>query len=124
MRHSPSPRRTMTAAAMVSLLAVWTATGHTQLNQDSISKAVVREAGPPAIDRGLRDQDPPRPPRTKETTSHARAASADGLPYLRGSIIVKFKDDASRSAMTAATVQVAGDIHDRSSNADFDIVDI
>ena len=43
---------------------------------------------------------------------------------MRGSIIVKFKDDATRGGISAATAQVAGTIADRSSWADFDIVDI
>jgi serine protease len=104
-------------AAAVVLLAVSTITAHGQLRSDAVTKAVIQDVGLPAIDRGLRDQDPPRDARTQHNISHARAE--DALPYLRGSIIVKFKDERA-----AATAQVAGDIVERSSWADFDIVDI
>ena len=108
-------------AAAAALVALWTASGHGQLNPSPISKAVVQDVGLPAIDRGLRDQDPPRAARTAANTPHARSSER---PYLAGSIIVKFTDDATRTGMTAATAQVAGEIVDRSSYADFDIVDI
>ncbi len=43
---------------------------------------------------------------------------------MRGSIIVKFKDDGPSGAAAAATAQVSGEIVDRSAWANFDIVDI
>ena len=86
---------------------------------------MIQEAALPPIDRGLRDQDRAARRRAPATTPIASArASGDTLPYVRGSIIVKFKDDATRGGITAATAQVAGTIADRSSWADFDIVDI
>ena len=110
-------------AALVALIAVWTAIGHGQLSSAPIAKAMIQEAALPPIDRGLRDQDPPRAARSGVTTDHARATQ-DTLPYVRGSIIVKFKDGVSRGAVSAATAQVTGTIADRSAWADFDIVDI
>jgi serine protease len=106
---------------VVAILGLWTAIGHTALGQGGISKAVVQDIGLPAMDRGLRDQDPPREARTKNNIAHARDAA---LPYLRGSVIVKFKDQAARGSVASATAQVAGELVDRSSNANFDIVDI
>ena len=85
---------------------------------------MILETGLPAIDRGLRDQDPPRAARTARDADRIRAGSGDTLPYVRGSIIVKFKDDATRSGISAATAQVAGALADRSSSADFDILAI
>jgi serine protease len=124
MGHSPPPRRKVTAAAAVAVLALWTAVGHSQLNPGSSSKAIIQDVGLPAIDRGLRDQDPPRAARAKANIPHARAEYRSDLPYVRGSIIVKFKDDAAGNATPSATAQVAGEITDRSSWADFDIVGI
>ena len=121
MRHLSPPRYTATCAAAVALIALWTAGGHGQLNQLPAAKAVVQDVGLPAIDRGLRDQDPPRAARTSANVAHARTSDA---PYLRGSVIVKFTDEATRGGISAATAQVAGEIADRSSYADFDIVDI
>jgi len=111
-------------AALVALIALGTAIGHGQLNPSPVAKAMIRETALPPIDRGLRDQDPPRAARTGDDANRVRSSQGDTLPYVRGSIIVKFKDDATRGAMTAATAQVAGTIADRSSWADFDIVDI
>jgi len=124
MSHSSGARRSITSAAVVALVALWTAIGHTQLNPAPVTKAVVQDIGLPAIDRGLRDLDPPREARTAENIPHAHSSSGDTLPYLRGSIIVKFKDDATRGGVAAATAQVAGQITDRTTWADFDIVDI
>ena len=113
-------------AAIVALVALGTAIGHGQLSSAPAAKAMIQEAVLPAIDRGLRDQDPPRAARTgaNADADRVRSSQGDTLPYVRGSIIVKFKDDATRGAITTATAQVAGTIADRSSWADFDIVDI
>ncbi|HUQ88034.1 MAG TPA: S8 family serine peptidase [Vicinamibacterales bacterium] len=121
MRNTSSPRARM-GAALVALVALGTAIGHGQLGSSPISKAMIRETALPAIDRGLRDQDPPRAPRTG--ADRIRSSEDDTQPYVRGSIIVKFKNEATSGAITAATAQVAGTIADRSSWADFDVVDI
>ena len=117
-----SPPRIATGAAVVALMALWSGIGHGQLGP--AAKTMIQDTGLPAIDRGLRDQDPPRAARTGRDADRVRSASGDTLPYVRGSIIVKFKDDATRGGISAATAQVAGTIADRSSWADFDIVSI
>src|SRR6188472_743707 len=113
-----------TSAAVVAFIALWTAIGHGQLNPAPAVKTMILQTGLPAIDRGLRDQDPPRPARTAQDADRIRIGNGDPLPYVRGSIIVKFKDDATRSGISAATAQVAGTLSDRSSWADFDIMAI
>jgi serine protease len=112
-----------TSAALVAVVGLITLHAQEQLNP-SPGRAVVQNVGLPAIDRGLRDQDMPRDARTKEGSSLARADHSETLPYLRGSVIVKFKDDAASGAPVAASKQVEGEIVSRSSWADFDIVDI
>jgi serine protease len=116
--------RPRSLAAVVVLLGVFTVVGHGQLNQEPSSKAMVQDMGLPAIDRGLRDQDPPREARTRESENRFRTANGEAQPYLRGSLIVKFKDGVSRGTGNAITALVAGTIIDRTSSADFDIVDI
>lgn len=118
------PRAALTGAAVVAFIGLSTALGHGQLNQASTSKAMVQSIGLPAIDRGLRDQDPPREARTKATARQLRDASEPGRPYLRGSLIVKFKNGVAGTGVNAATAQVAGAITSRSSWSDFDIIDI
>jgi serine protease len=124
MSLPPPPRAVTTSAAVFALVVVWTALGHGQLSTTPINKAMLQESGLPAIDRGLRDQDAPRRARTGEDAGRIRVSRGDTLSYVRGSIIVKFKDEATRGGITAATAQVAGTIADRSAWADFDIVDI
>jgi serine protease len=118
------PRAVTTGAAVFALVVAWTGIGHGQLTIAPIDKRIIQESALPPIDRGLRDQDPPRQARTGDDADRVRANRGDSLPYMRGSIIVKFKDDATRGGISAATAQVAGTIADRSSWADFDIVDI
>jgi serine protease len=100
-----------------------TATGAGQ--QPSASRLVVQETSLPPIDRGLRDQDPPRAARGQDAADRLRAVAAVGdAPYVRGSVIVKFKDDVTAGAMVAASRQVAGDTVDRTGWANFDIIAI
>lgn len=115
-------RSALTGAAVVVFVGLATALGHGQIGQGTVSKAVVQTVGLPAIDRGLRDQDPPREARTKQNSRHARAEVAGAVPYLRGSVIVKFKDGVSRASVNAATAQVSGQVTSRDNWADFDIV--
>ena len=117
-----SPPRAATAAAVVALVALWSGIGHGQLSP--APRSMIRDTGLPAIDRGLRDQDPPRAARTGRDADRMRSASGDALPYVRGSLIVKFKDSATPIGIGAATALVSGTIGDRSSSADFDIVAI
>jgi serine protease len=122
-RMSP-PLGAITGAAIVAALGLWTAVGHGQLAQAPAARSVVGETALPPIDRGLRNQDMPRAARTRESISHARADGLEQLPYVRGSLIVKFRDDAPRASVNAATAQVGGGVADRASWANFDIVDI
>ena len=108
-------------AAMVVLIGLVTVNAQQPPDQGVASRAIVQGASLPAIDRGLRDQDPPRAARSGAEADRLRS---DAAPFVRGSIIVKFKDGAPRSAAAAATAQVSGEIVDRSSSANFDIVDI
>jgi serine protease len=105
-------------------MALWAPMGHGQTSPAPAARALIQQIGLPAIDRGLRDQDPPRPARTVRDAEPVRLDSGNTLPYLRGSIIVKFKDAATRGGISAATAQVSGALTDRSSWADFDIMAI
>ncbi len=89
------------------------------------SRLLVQDTSLPAIDRGLRDQDPPRAARGRDEADRLQVdPGGDGAPYVRGSVIVKFKPGTTVDAITAATRQVAGDTINRSSWADFDIIDL
>src|SRR5688572_26943397 len=68
---------------------------------------LLSEISAPAIDRGIRDVDPPRPPRTERETLHSAVAS-EGEPFLRGSIIVKFRPGTTPGAQRAMLAQVDG----------------
>ena len=78
-------------AALAAVAALFTVAGEGR--QLSPSKAMVNDFGLRAIDRGLGDQDPPRAARTRAEAERFTKDGVTRLPYLRGSIIVKFKDD-------------------------------
>jgi serine protease len=83
-------------------------------------------AGLPAIDRGLRAQDAPGDPAQRPAPPQPidRAAAASDA-YLPGSVIVKFKGGADRSAAVNSTLsQVSGSSAERPSWADFDVISI
>jgi serine protease len=58
------------------------------------SRAIVQEFGLPAIERGLRDQDPPRPARTEADAAEVTRENSGRQPFVPESIIVKYQDDA------------------------------
>lgn len=109
--------RTIVAAVIA---AGWLAAGHGQ--EPLARRARVADLTAPAIDRGLRDNDPPRLPRTSE--SHLIDRSGRREPYLRGSIIVKFREAASSSARFRALSAVNGTRGRSLTYTDFDIVAI
>ncbi len=80
-------------AAAAAALVLLTAVTEGQLTPAPASKAVIHEIGLPAIDRGLRNQDPPRAARASADAERVTKEGVDRLPYVPGSIIVKFKDD-------------------------------
>ena len=74
----------------------------------------------PAMDRGLRDLDPPRPPRTRRRDVEIAA----GERFVRGSIIVKFRPGTAPDAERAMLAQVDGSPTRALPYANFDIVSI
>ena len=64
----------------------------------------------PAIDRGLREQDAPRPPRTS------------ALTYLPGSVVVKFRAGTSATSRRAMAALVDANMTQAMSNANFDVL--
>ena len=73
----------LAAAALIAVSAVPSGQGDPMAGRSRL--VMEQRSALPAMDRGLRDQDPPRPPRD--------SAAADP-PYLWGSVIVKYKADA------------------------------
>jgi serine protease len=92
------------------------------------ARALVSDAALRAIDRGLRDQDivrdPARTPRRPIAADVLDRSGVDAI-YLPGSVIVKFKAGADRTAAVSSTMaQVAGSSAERPSWADFEILTI
>ena len=80
-------------AALAAVVAICTMVGESEQLSSPSSKAMVNDFGLPAMDRGLRDQDAPRAARTRAEAERFSKDGVDRLPYVPGSIIVKFKDD-------------------------------
>ncbi|HXD16044.1 MAG TPA: S8 family serine peptidase [Vicinamibacterales bacterium] len=83
-------------------------------------RTFISDLTPPGIDTGLRDKDAPRPPRPYPTD----VSSRDGLPYLRGSIAVKFRPGTAPAAQRIMIDRVGAFAMDAPSYADFNIVTI
>jgi serine protease len=86
------------------------------------SVVVLSDVAAPAIDRGIRDLDPPRAPGTRATPRTANAP--DGVPFLRGSILVKFRPGTAADAQRAMLARVKGVRTRAASDDPFDIVAI
>jgi serine protease len=91
------------------VLGVLSITGFAQSPRE-VAGRLVGEYLLPAMDRGLRDVDPPRPPR--------RLTSG----YLPGSIVVKFRAGTSAGTRRSVTTLVGGEMAAPLSNADFDVM--
>jgi len=123
LRRSGATRSACLLAAI--LIATSTRMGRGQQAPFSgSSRVMMLDGGLPAIDRGLRDQDLPREARNRAANIEIVDRSELPLPYLRGSVIVKFKDGAAQNSMASALSQVSGSPTTRDAWADFDIVDI
>ena len=105
------------ASLAAGWLAVVTAQDGAQVPQ---YPALVSDVSAPAIDRGLRPNDPPREPRREM----ADARLAPGEPYVRGSIIVKFRAGTGVEAERAMLAAVDGSTTRALSYTDFDLVAI
>lgn len=92
--------------------------------QDGPSTArrlVLNDVTAPAMDLGLRDADPPRPPRGSSDPVVA-ATDAGTTPFVDGSIIVKFRAGTTVGAQSALLALVDGGAPARPAFANFDLV--
>jgi serine protease len=106
------------ARAAALFLAVACGAAAAQAPEQS-SQIVVSDLSAPGIDRGIRDNDLPRPVRTSVSGRIDR-----NEPFLRGSIIVKFRAGTTPVAQRAMLASVNGSATPALSYADFDIVAI
>jgi serine protease len=100
---------------------------------DPARYVIQANVGLPAVDEGILvdDSHTPTSDETRHRVAvrsvlHADAVGSSGVPYKRGRMLVKFKDDASAPARLAALASAlpGGVIGQRPSHADFDVVNI
>jgi len=104
-----------------AIAMAWLATVVTEHAQLTPSYALlVSETAPAAVDRGVRDLDPPRRPRTDMTSPTVD----DAEPFVRGSVIVRFRAGTSVEARRALLARVDGTAAAPPSYAPFDMVSI
>jgi serine protease len=108
--------RVLTFAAALAGLATVAA----QSPQLTTYPRMVSQTAPAAIDRGVRDLDPPRDPRTDATSRSVRHRG----PFLPGSIVVKFRPGTSTEARRRLLAQVDSAPAAPLSYAPFEIVSI
>jgi serine protease len=109
-------RRWHFGLAVVGCAVLIVASGGTQDDSLGGQWRIVREVGLPGIDRGLRAQGLPKAPRTD------KSGTSDN--YLRGSLVVKFKNGATAGAVNSAMREVEATDITRPSYADFDLMTI
>src|SRR4051794_32353330 len=80
---------------------------------------VIADIGAPGIDRGLHDSDAARAPRTSDDARLDRER-----PFMRGSLIVKFRAGVAATAQRAMLDRVRGVVTQALPYSDFDIVAI
>jgi serine protease len=111
------------AGAKVAALAgatLWLATAAAQQGDPTAARrAIVSDLAAPGIDRGLRNDDP-RPARTADAV--VERTGSGGAPYLRGSLIVKFRAGTTLEAQQAMLASIQGRATTDLSYTDFDIV--
>jgi serine protease len=121
------PRR-LGAALLLAILAMATVPARSQ--DDPLggrARAMVSDRGLPGIDVGLRDREPPLEPAGRGTRGLATIERLDGPSprlFLPGSIIVKFRDGTSETAVLSTMRAVAASGLERPSYADFEIMAI
>ena len=79
---------------LAAAAALFTAVVEGQVTRAPGSRAIIHEIGLPPIEGGLRDQDPPRPARNSVNAAQFSKDGVEQLPYVPGSIIVKYENDA------------------------------
>lgn len=108
-------------AGILTIVALAIGVATAQDNPAASLRTFISDVVPPGIDTGLHDSDPARPPRPYPTDMAVRV---DGTPYLRGSIIVKFKPGTAPAAQRLMIERVGASTMEAPSYADFDIVSI
>jgi serine protease len=124
-RKTP-PRQVLVIAACLGLFVV---SGRGQdRTPGQPGRVLVQDTGLDGIDRGLRDQDPPRNPRGRETRMRGLVVRDDGSTeparYRWGSVVVKFRDGAASTAKFSAMRDVGASGMDQPTYADFEIMNI
>ena len=105
-------------AVALAVGSLWLHGSAQQAGAVSGSRAVLSESSAPAIDRGIRDNDPPREPGAAGGREIRRGR------FLRGSLIVRFRDGTSPAARALMVGRVNGARTQALSDADFEIVNI
>jgi serine protease len=115
--------------ALVGVACALVMSGHGQGSALGVPRLMVIDGGLEGIDRGIREQEGLREPDGRGTRGTALAERADGAwprsrPYVAGSLIVKFRADASQAAVNSVMRQVSASGSSRPSDADFEVVHI
>ena len=117
----PFARMSGPVAPLALLLAAvvgWLSTLTAQQSDRGPGRQIISDLTGPAIDRGLRANDPPRPARL----AARRWVAAAGSDYLSDSLIVRFRPGTSTALQRAMLAQVDGTAGPTLSYADFEIV--
>jgi serine protease len=117
------PNRTRVAAVTAAMMMLWLTSGAAQAPRAGL-KARISNLSATAIDRGIRDNDPVRPVRTAAGDLIDRSTGKPAA-YLRGSLIVKFREGTTAAARSAMVAMIGGTpVATGQPDAGFDIIAI
>lgn len=111
---------TLVAVALITS-SLWLTPSAQQAEVQPGTRAFVSDLTAPAIDRGIRDLDPPRAPRT-DGADFAQRVRREA--YVPGSVIVRFRSGTTAAARAAMLARIRGSATRALSYSDFEIVDI
>lgn len=113
----------LTGALAAVLSAAWLVATAAQSASDVVFRRVSDQAALPAIDRGLREHDAMREPRSR-SSREGWLADADERPYVPGQVLVKFRDGGVAASRSSLAREIDARGTRRPSWADFEVVDI
>jgi serine protease len=118
-------RRLLTFAAIVSAVAgLALLSARAQEADPPPSRVLEQPVSAPAIDRGLLDGEPLREPRDRGGHRAGRVEGEAPVPYARGKVIVKFREETTAAERAAAIEDAGATASVQPPYADFEVMSI
>lgn len=110
--------------ALAGAAALWLCTSGSSQDVSPApgARQILQETYLPAVDAGLRENDPPREPGPNLRTAIAAADTVAGAEYAPDRVIVKFRSGAGRASRATALAEVGGTALEQPDYANFELM--